>query len=83
VTRAITLTRHKSTEPIHLNGTAQSSNLILDGVKANKLGKSHFYWIIWGDKGVFDLLGLVVFDGFLLFFSGNSYLDRNTNRKKT
>jgi hypothetical protein len=74
VPRTIRLTGHETTKPIHLNGTTQSSDLILNGIKSNELGESYFYRIIRGDERVFNLLGLVVFDGFLLFLSCNSYL---------
>ena len=51
-------------QSINLDGTSQSPELVLDGIKADDFGELDFYGIAGEDEGIFDLFYFVLFGPF-------------------
>ena len=52
--RSITLPRLDPAQSIDLDGTLQSPELVLDGIKADDFGELELYEIVGEKKGIFD-----------------------------
>ena len=66
--------KRKAAAAVHLNGSAEAPELILDDIEANDLSKLALQKVVRGNEGVLNLLDLVFFNGILLLLAVDVYL---------